>query len=590
MNLALIGNCAYQALLDESARVVFLCWPRFDSSFVFGSLLDSVKGGEFSILPSDPDAAIRQGYLPNTNVLRTVFDAPSGSYEVTDFAPRFLQYERSFKPTMLVRRVRPLAGNPRVRVTCNPVYDYGRLVPGVHSASNHIQWSIPDAQLRLTTNVPLSYVRESRSFALEGDSYFVLTWGQPLEAALAETCESFLGRTRRYWESWVKHTALPGCFQEAVVRSALVLKLHQFEDTGAITAAATTGLPEYPGSGRTWDYRYCWIRDSYFTLRAMRRLGHFEEFEAFASFIKNRAEDSPDHIQPVFGISGEKELTEVVLDHLAGYRGEGPVRAGNDAFRQVQNDVYGEMIAAIAPLYLDIRFQPERFERSEPLIRRLVKASAATLETPDAGIWEYRGEQRIHTFSLLMHWVAGVVGARVAARLDDYDLEQSARELGERARALIEERCLRPDAGFYGDSTTTDNADASLLMMVNLGFLERTHPHAETHVRTLASRLSVAGSLMRRYQHFDGIGDTHATFTVCGFWLAEALARLGHTDEARACCAQLLTHASPLGLFSEDLDPVTGEQWGNFPQTYSHVGLINAAFAISSVQSEVGDP
>lgn len=590
MKLALIGNCSYQALIDDSGAVVWLCWPRFDSSFVFGPLLDSQRGGQFSVRPAVGAFETMQAYLPNTNILRTVFNSESGSFELLDLAPRFKQYERFYKPTMLVRRIQRLSGDPVVRIHCRPVYDYGRLEPDSFLASNHIEWKVPGAQLRLTTNVPLSYIREAREFLLERDAYVVMTWGAPLEAPLAETCESFLGRTRRYWEGWVKHTSLPGRFQSEVLRSALALKLHQYEDTGAITAATTTSLPEYPGSGRNWDYRYCWLRDAYFTLRAMRRLGHFEEMEAFVAFLKNLAEASPEHLQPVYGISGERDLHERVLVHLSGYRGERPVRAGNAAFSQLQNDVYGEMIAAIAPIFLDIRFEDQLTRRSDRLVRRLLDRIAATLEMPDAGIWELRDDTRLHTFSLLMHWVGARVAARIGARLGDAELEGRARGIAARSRAVIEERCWRPVLGYYADSVATDNADASLLMMMNLGFLGEGHQRAEQHVQSLSKRLSVNGHLMQRYRHHDGIGETHATFTVCGFWHAEALARLGRRNEAERVMEELLVYANPVGLLSEDIDPRSGEAWGNFPQTYSHVGLINAAFAISPLPTEVGDP
>ena len=347
MKLSLIGNCAYQALVDDEARVVWLCWPRFDSSFVFGALLDEKKGGDFAILPGAEEYEVEQQYLTNTNVLRTVFTSSAGSFEVVDFAPRFRQYERLYKPTKLMRRVRPLRGSPRVKVRIRPVYDYGREVPRCHTSSNHLQWAIPGASLRLTSNVPLSYITESRPFLLEHDAHFALTWGSPLEAPLEETVDSFLARTRRYWERWVKHTSMPGVFQEEVIRSALALKLHQFDDTGAITAAATTSLPEEHGAGRNWDYRYCWLRDSYFTLRAMRRLGQFEEMEGFVAFLKNLVDAHPHRLQPVFSISGDDLLTEVELPHLHGYMGNQPVRAGNAAYYQIQNDVYGEMVGAV---------------------------------------------------------------------------------------------------------------------------------------------------------------------------------------------------------------------------------------------------
>lgn len=589
MKLALIGNCSYQALLDEGGAVKWLCWPRFDSSFVFGGLLDDDCGGNFRI-ELEGLRESEQEYVKNTNVLRTVLHGSAGSVELTDFAPRFRQYERYFKPNMLVRRIRPLSGQPRVRVLCEPRYDYGRLAPSSHQSSNHIEWQIPGAQLRLTTNLPLTYVREGRPFLLERTSHVVLTWGAPLEAPLAETCETFLDRTLRYWEVWVKHTALPGRFQREVIRSALALKLHQYEDTGAITAATTTSLPEHPGSGRTWDYRYCWLRDAYFTLRAMRRIGHSDEMEQFVNFLANVALASPEHLQPVYAISAEGDLSERTVEHLAGYQGEGPVRVGNAAYLQRQHDVYGEMIAAIAPLFLDVRFQKDAPERYLALVRRLLDRIASTMDQPDAGIWEIRGDLRVHTFSLLMHWVGGVVAARIACTVGDADLEGRAHGLAARARQLMIDRCFIPERGFYADTTSTQNADAALLMMINLGFLRRDHVHAESHLRALMSELAVAPPLLHRYRHHDGIGETHSAFTVCGFWCVEALARLGHTDEAEAGLERLVGYANHVGLFSEDIDPKTGAQWGNFPQTYSHVGLINAAFAVSPLPLEVGDP
>lgn len=589
MKLALIGNCAYQALIDHEARVQWLCWPRFDSSFVFGSLLDKKRGGEFSILPADKNYEIHQDYLPNTNILRTEFITEFGSFEVTDFAPRFRQYERSFKPTMLMRRVRRISGDPRIRVRVSPVYDYGREIPESYMASNHIHWNVRGGSpLRLTTNVPLSYITESRPFLIERDTYLTLTWGSPMEAPLEETCESFLARTRAYWERWVKHTSMPGVFQKEVIRSALALKLHQFEDSGAITAASTTSLPEEDGGGRNWDYRFCWLRDSYFTLRAMRRLGQFEEMEGFVSFLKNIAEASPDRLQPVYGISGEGELHEVTLTHLKGYKGNQPVRAGNLAYKQIQNDVYGEMIGAMAPLVLDIRFGGEASRHTDRLVRRLLQRISDTLEDPDAGIWEYRGSTNVHTFSLLMHWTGAVIAERIGERIGDTEMAKQASALAVRARNLIEEKCYDHERGFYVDSTTTKNADAALFMMINLGYLDPSDPRAESHLRKLKGELAVTDSLMHRYKHQDDFGHSQSTFTVCGFWYAEALARIGRREEAEETCARIAEYANHVGLFSEDLDPNTGEQWGNFPQTYSHVGLINTAFAISPQPEEIG--
>lgn len=585
MKLALIGNCAYQALVDDCANISWLCWPRFDSSFVFGSLLDKERGGYFSIEPAEECIETEQHYLPNTNVLRTEFQSASGSFEIIDFAPRFRQYERYFKPTMLMRRVRRLSGQPSVVVKIRPMSDYGREKPQSYMASNHMQWDIGGTALRLTTNVPLSYVHEARPFILDSDTYFSLTWGAPLEAPLEETVERFLNQTRRYWERWVKHTAVPGVFQREVIRSALALKLHQFEDTGAITAASTTSLPEEDGGGRNWDYRYCWLRDAYFTLKAMRRLGHFEETEGFLGFLKNIVRTSAERLQPVYSISGESRLTEVTLEHLAGYRGNQPVRAGNAAYSQIQNDVYGEMIAAMSPFLLDIRFGDFLHHGADELVERLLERVTQTMESPDAGIWEYRGTKRVNTFSLLLHWTGARMAERIASKLPDAELQRQAHHQAERAKRLIEST-WNEEGGFYADSTTTNNPDASLFMMVNLRYLKPDNPRAERHVRSLSKELAVMDPLMHRYKHQDDFGVSASTFTVCGFWYAEALARLGHVDEARAACTRLIDYSNHVGLFSEDLDPNTGEQWGNFPQTYSHVGLINTAFAIKPVPDD----
>ncbi len=583
MRLALLGNCSYQALVDDAGRIQWLCWPRFDSSFVFGELLDPERGGEYSIAPADETFTTEQRYVAHTNVVETRFRSNAGEFDVIDFAPRFLQYERSFKPTMLIRCIKPREGAPRVRVRCHPVYDYGRAQPSSYVASNHIQWLLPGAQLRLTTNASLSYIAEGRSFELDRDVYLVLTWGEPLQAPVVETCEAFLTRTIRYWTTWVKHCTLPERFQEEVIRSALTLKLHQYEDTGAISAATTTSLPEYPGAGRNWDYRFCWLRDSGFTLGALRRLGHFEEMELFVSYLRNIAEETPSRLQPVYGISGERDIDEFILEHLAGYQGNRPVRAGNDAYRQVQHDVYGEMLAAIAPMFLDVRFFDEAHKRSTALIHKLLEDIEVCLELPDASLWEKRDEPKLHTFSVLMHWAGATAAESIGARTGDAPLERRGRALAEAARRIIEDRCFRPELGYYADTPDDSDADASLMMMVNLGFLEPDHPHAETHVLSLARRLAADSALLYRYRHDDGIGETHATFTVCGFWYAEALARLGRLEEAESVFSKLVGHANHVGLLSEDIDPTNGALLGNFPQTYSHVGMINAAFAISPI-------
>ncbi|HEU4365271.1 MAG TPA: glycoside hydrolase family 15 protein, partial [Candidatus Krumholzibacteria bacterium] len=468
MNHAIIGNCQYSALIDEGGAVVWLCWPRFDASFVFGDLLDP-DGGRFEI--TSPDTArITRAYVKNTNILVTRFETARGDFEVIDFAPRFVNYGRMFNPTMLVRIVRPLRGEPTIRVACRPTYDYGRTRPLVHWGSNHLQYDGFPNRLRLTTNSPRTYVHEERAFVLRETQYFVLTWGAPLEAPLADTCEVFLVETRKYWQSWIKHCSMPDRHQEDVIRSALTLKLHQFEDTGAIIAATTTSIPEAPGSGRTWDYRYSWLRDAYFTLSAFRHLGQFEEMERFIDFLRNIMEASPERLQPLYTISGSANIEEHVLDHLRGYRGDGPVRVGNAAAGHVQHDVYGEMILAMEPLFLDQRFTIDDGHRPVRLLARLVEHIAVNLTRPDAGIWEFRSTQQVHTFSLLMHWAGSRSALRVAEALGLDDLATKSRSLADSAAAEIETRCWNEARQCYTQAISSDHVDASLLMMVTMGF------------------------------------------------------------------------------------------------------------------------
>jgi len=295
--------------------------PRFDSPSVFAKLLDERDGGAFTIAPADGRTGV-QRYLPNTNVLETLFEGPDGAFRILDFAPRFVQYERSFRPTKLVRIVEPLSGTPRIRVTCDPVLGWTRARPRRDFGSHHIAFHGYEAEVRLTTDAPLSYL-DGEAFGLSERQHFVLAWGAPVEEALAPLCERFLREAVKYWQQWVKHCAVPAIYQEEVIRSALALKLHCFEDTGAIVAALTTSIPESPGSGRTWDYRYCWLRDAYYALGAFRLLGHFEEREQFLHFLLNVATSAPDlELAPLYRIDGKTDLEEHVLDEWPGYRGE----------------------------------------------------------------------------------------------------------------------------------------------------------------------------------------------------------------------------------------------------------------------------
>ena len=578
--LGIIGNCSYSALLKEGS-VEWLCWPRPDSSFVFGPLLDRERGGMFAVEGVDA-TDVKQSYVENTNVLRTVFSGPSGAFELLDFAPRFSLYDRFYKPPMLVRILRPLEGEPRARVRCRPVYDYGLLETHSWRASNHVEYRGFPAPVRLTANIPLTYVEDERSFLLERDRHLVLTWGEPLEAGLEDTAERFLERTIDYWRHWVKSTRVPRDYQGEVIRSALALKLHQYEDTGALLAATTTSIPEHPGSGRTWDYRYCWLRDAYFTLNSFERLGHSAEMELFLQFLRNLADESAGVLQPAYRLSGGSEAPEHELEHLAGYNGDGPVRVGNQAFEHLQNDVYGEMVLAVSRLFLDTRFVGEIPPHTAvEIVQSLVDQIDARLEEPDAGLWEFRERTRLHGFTVLMHWAGAQRAVEIAEVLGAQELATRASDVVRRAAEILETRCWNDEIGALTQVAGEPHLDAALLLAVHLGYFEPDDPRATSHVDAIRDALSVDGGLLRRYSSPDDFGTPHAAFTVCSFWLVEALAILGRTEEARELFERLISLHNGLGLFSEDILPATLEQSGNFPQTYSHVGLINAAFRLS---------
>ncbi len=577
-DLGLIGNCQLSALVRRDGAIVWSCMPRFDSPPVFGALLDATEGGAFVIQPADRTLG-RQTYIPNTNVLETRFESAYGKFRILDFAPRFIQHDRSFRPTKIVRIVEPLEGTPRIRVSCDPVLGWTRARPRRELGSHHVSYHGYETELRLTTDASLSYL-DGESFALTQPIHFVLAWGAPVEEALQPLCERFLAETIKYWQRWVKHCAVPSTYQEEVIRSALTLKLHCFEDTGAIVAALTTSIPEAPGSGRTWDYRYCWLRDAYYALGAFRRLGHFEEREQFIEYLLNIADSSPDlDLAPLYRIDGKADLTESILDTWPGYRGEQPVRVGNAAALHKQHDVFGEAVLALTPLFTDARFREQVTPRVLDLVTRLARRAVSVAGQPDAGIWEYRTEWRPQTFSALMCWAAADRMSQIAKRHRTADVPEFIS-----AAAAIRTQILRsavdPTCGCLVADYEGTEVDASLLQAVTLGFLPADDPRLHATLDAIQADLSHRGWL-KRYRTNDGFGHPSMAFMLCTFWQVEALALIGRHAEAQELLARVHEIQSPLGLFSEDLDPASGTMWGNFPQAYSHVGLIHAAFAVS---------
>ncbi len=583
-DLGLIGNCQFSALIERTGEVVWCCFPRFDAEPVFSTLVDHAAGGRFVVGPADGTPGI-QRYCENTNVLETTFDTKSGVFRLLDFAPRFFQHDRVFRPTELFRIIEPLEGTPLVRVECEPRLGWSKALPAVLQGSNHLHFEGFASPLRLTTDIALSYLT-GRPFALTARRHLALTWGSPIEEPLAPLCDRFLGETLRYWRRWVKHCDIPPLYQREVIRSALALKLHCFEDTGAIVAAMTTSIPEAAGSGRTWDYRYCWLRDAYYVIGAFRLLGQFEEREHFTEFLLNVAASAPDlRLAPLYRVDGRSDLEERVLDDWPGFGGEGPVRVGNSAARHSQNDIFGEMVLALTPIFLDERFSAERSKATLDLVERLARKAIAVAGVPDAGIWEYRTEWKPQTFSSLMSWAAADRMARIAAR-QSTGSEREFREAAARIQDEIVSNAWNAELGVFAGTYRGSDVDAALLQMAALRFLPIDDRRLNGTIDAIRRQLSKDGWLFR-YSLDDGFGQPTVAFIICTFWLAEALAIVGRNGEAKAVMDRVQSALSPLGLLSEDYETGNLRMWGNFPQAYSHVGLIHAAFAASPNWSDV---
>lgn len=577
-DMGIVGNCSYMTHINTQGDIAWMCWPRFDSSFIFGSLLDEEQGGEFSIRPQEL-VSTKQYYLENTNILCTEVTCSEGRFRITDFAPRFRLFERYFKPLMLIRKIEPLEAHPRIRICCRPVTGYGKKALQTVPGSNHIDFYGGDQSLRLTSNCSTNLILENRYFVLNEPKYLVLTYGSPLEAPLQQTCEEFLQKTMYYWRNWVINTSIGDMYQKQVIRSALALKLHQYEDTGAIIASATTSLPEFPGSGRTWDYRYCWLRDAYYILQAFNNIGHFEEMEHYFHFIANVSGNETGRFQPLYGITGETKLTERELP-LRGYLGNQPVRIGNQASEHIQNDVYGQVLMSLLPLYTDARFSFQDRKEVIGWTTQLLERIEQVIDEKDAGLWEFREMAFQHCYTNLFHWAGGHAARKIAVHVGQDKLISRAQQLIARAAANIE-ACYDADRQVYNHAVGSPHLDASTLQLIMMGYLDPASERARAHLRLVERELSAPKGLFYRYTHQDDFGKPKATFLITAFWHVEALACVGRISESMEKFESLVEFSNHLGLFSEDVSPADGSQWGNFPQAYSHVGLMNAAYRIA---------
>jgi GH15 family glucan-1,4-alpha-glucosidase len=564
---------------------VWACLPRPDGDPVFCSLLSrdtaQAENGSFAIeLLNLADTG--QTYIRNTAILETTLrDSRGGTVKVTDFCPRFRARGRVHRPMMLVRIIEPMGGRPVIRLCMRPSRSYGAESSVPRCGTHSIRFAADGVDYRVTTDASLSAVTEGRLIGLDRPLVFILGPDETIDETPAILAQSLLAQTQSYWQDWVRTLAIPYDWQEAVIRAAITLKLCTFEDTGAVLAALTTSIPEAPDSGRNWDYRYCWLRDSYFVIQALNRLGATRTMEAYLQFLDHIvAGHAIGDLQPLYAIGGGSEVEERIVDTLEGFLGMGPVRVGNQAAKQVQHDVYGAIVLATSQLFFDDRLvsrgDKALFERLEPLGHR----AAALYDKPDAGPWELRGAASVHTFSATMSWAGCDRLARIAGRLGLSEAKGRWRRQADLMRTRILAGCWNSRRNSFVGSFGGDELDASTLLLAEVGLVAPDDPRFVATVEAVGTELRV-GDHLYRYRHADDFGEPETAFTICSFWYVNALAATGKIEQAREHFSRLLERRNPLGILSEDLDPVTGMLWGNYPQTYSMVGIVNSAVRLS---------
>ncbi len=584
LDLGVVGNCAFAALIDNGARVVWCCLPRFDGDPVFHSLVgapqEAPQTGFFAIEMEDL-VQCEQSYARNSPVLETVMHGRQGSLRITDFAPRFWWRDRLFHPLTLVRRITPISGTPRIRIRMRPRFDYGATAPIIARGSHHIRYVGPNLTLRLTTDAPIDFIIDETYFNLNLPIDLILGPDETLTDGVMETARSFEERTRSYWLNWVHRLAIPFEWQDAVIRAAIGLKLCTYDPTGAIVAALTTSIPEAPNSGRNWDYRFCWVRDAYFVVRALNRLAAMRKMENYFRWLMNIVSSVNDNnIQPVYGVGLESALDERIVTSLSGYRGMGPVRIGNQAHQHFQHDSYGNVILGVAQAFLDNRLLAPPTHADFLQLEGMGRKALEFYDKPDAGMWELRSRARIHTTSSLMCWAALDRLARVAEFIGEPERSKNWRESANRVKKVILERAWSQKRQAFVEAFDGEYLDAGVLLMTEVGFLEANDPRMVSTMKLLEKVLA-RGPHMMRYEAADDFGAPETAFNTCSFWRIDALARMGRMEEAREYFEALLALRNRFGLMSEDVDIQTGESWGNYPQTYSLVGVINCAMRIS---------
>lgn len=585
LNYAVIGNCRSAALISENGSIDWACLPSFNSPSVFAKILDENIGGSFEILVSD-EYTVHQSYIRNTNIVSTIFSNGKDVFEVNDFMPRYHNNGTYHNPSEIIRYFKYISGKPKFRLKYDPKVEYARFSVKLEADEEFIKTYTTEGDydsLYLYSDLDLQSIVDQKEFELDGDAYVIISYNQKLLSQTLDKQYLKLQKTKVYWLDWVEKLTAYEMYNKEIIRSALVLKLLSYDRSGAVLAAITTSLPESVGDERNWDYRFCWIRDASMVIKVMSLLGHLNTVKRFMQFIIDIIPDKDEKIQIMYGIDREKILEEETLDHLSGYMGSVPVRIGNAAYLQKQHDIYGILVDVIYQQITDFRISLDDSESLWTIVRSIVRIVAANWDKPDKGIWEFRTEERHFTFSKVLCWVAMDRAVKIARFIHKKQYVKEWQPLADQIRNEILEKAWNEKVGAFTQSYGSDDLDASTLLMETYGFISAKDPRYIKTVKATEKNLSIDG-LMYRYRNKDDFGLPETSFTICTFWLINALQAIGEVKRARKLFEQLLSYSNHVGLFSEDIDFRTKRLLGNFPQAYSHLALIETAINLGKAK------
>lgn len=579
MNYGAIGNCQSAALISQKGSIDWLCFPAFDSPSVFSKLLDEEKGGSFAFIVAET-YQITQHYFKATNILCTRFASAEGTFEVFDFMPRYRTINSEHHaPAEVYRYIRPVSGIPRFRVKYDPVLNYGRESVTQRIFSDYIRTfstANGDNNMYLYSSIDVESVLNSTEIQLVKEEFLLLSYNQKLSGVNIDRVYLEYQRTKVYWLNWNNRSRRFTPYDDIISRSLLVLKLMFYEPSGAVLAALTTSLPETIGEVRNWDYRFCWIRDASMSIETLFKMGHQFTARRFMGFIKNLLKSKVDSFQIMYGIDGSRTLHEEILTHLSGYENSSPVRVGNAAYYQKQNDIFGYLMDIIKSYFFHFPGTLDEIEEMWEIVRTIVKSVYRVWRNPDQGIWEFRNSEKHFVFSKIMCWVAIDRAIDIAELLKQSDYQTAWKKEADALKDDILQNGWNPEIESFTQAYGHTDMDSSLLLMEQYGFVEASDERFIKTVRRIKKELYHNG-LMYRYNNTDDFGRPTSAFTICSFWLVRALFVIGEEEEARIIFNQLLSYSNHVGLFSEDLDFETKRLLGNFPQAYSHLALINTA-------------